>query len=226
MPRPPEDIRRRLQELIDRCGTFGPAGQERSEGGPWQLKISSVELWRFLISSLQTVSTACGKESPHYREMEACRTSFLQDGKGLSLDRCLGVLQAALDDFVAGMLMDLRQLVSAETYGDVLESAAHLLEEKYHLPAIALAGAVLESSLRELARGKSVSWTGNSGISKINTALYSANIYDKVVHGEVEAWGKLRNKVDHGDFANPSDIDVPTAYRMVDGVRHFVAKYR
>jgi hypothetical protein len=63
-------------------------------------------------------------------------------------------------------------------------------------------------------------------ISKINTELYKANVYDKVVYGEVEAWGKLRNKVDHGDFAAPSDVDRRSAERMVEGVRDFVLKYR
>jgi hypothetical protein len=69
-------------------------------------------------------------------------------------------------------------------------------------------------------------WTGSSGISKINTALYSAKIYDKVVYGEIEAWGKLRNLVDHGDFKSSADVGARAAGRMVEGVRDFVLKYR
>ena len=122
--------------------------------------------------------------------------------------------------------MDLRQLVTAETFGDVLEGASYLLEEGHHLPAVALAGAVLESSLRALAKARDVTWTGPSSISRINTELYKANVYDKVVHGEIEAWGKLRNKVDHGDFSTPSDIDAVIAKRMLEGVRYFVATHR
>jgi hypothetical protein len=60
------------------------------------------------------------------------------------------------------MPTDLRNLVTAEAFGDLLESAMHLLEEQYHIPAIALAGAVLESSLRALAKGKAVTWLGSS----------------------------------------------------------------
>jgi hypothetical protein len=184
------------------------------------------EQWRFLVSSLQTVGNACGKESPHYRELEACRAHYLTPDGALDLDRCRGILQAARDDLEAGMLMDLRQLVTAETFGDVLESAAYLLDEGHHLPAVALAGAVLESSLRALAKARNVTWTGTSSISKINTELYRVTVYDKVIHGEIEAWGKLRNKVDHGDFSTPGDVDTEFAKRMLDGVRHFVATYR
>jgi hypothetical protein len=124
------------------------------------------------------------------------------------------------------MLADLRQLVTAEAFGDLLEAAAHLLEESHHLPAVAVCGAVLESSLRALALAKQVTWSGNSGISKINTELYKANVYDKVVFAEIEAWGKLRNLVDHGDFAMPQEVDVGAAKRMLDGVRDFVLRYR
>jgi len=106
------------------------------------------------------------------------------------------------------------------SFGDLLESAIHLLEQHYHLPAIALAGAVLESSLRTLAKSKGVSWKGDSGISKINTALYTASVYDKVVFGEIEAWGKLRNCVDHADFKSPADVDP----RAAAGLPFFTSK--
>ncbi len=228
MPRPPEDVRKRLEELISRCDTFLPP-RERESGPrePINFSAPKSELWRFLISSLQTVTSACGRESPHLRELERCRELFASPvGGRLELDSCRGALEAARDDLVAGMLTDLRQLVTAEAFGDLLETAAHLLEEGHHLAAVAVTGAVLESSLRTFAQSRKVAWTGTSSITKINTELYKANAYDKVVFGEVEAWGKLRNQVDHGDFQNPDDVDSGSARRMVDGVRDFVLKYR
>lgn len=221
MPRPPEDVRRRLEELIARCDGFVPPNAKE----PVRVPAQNSELWRFLISSLQTVGSSCGKESPHLRELERCRTQFVET-KIVDIDTCRGVLEAARDDLAAGMLADLRRLVTAEAFGDLLESAAHLADEGYTIPAIAVAGAVLESSLRVLAKSRNVVWQGTSGISKINTALYTANVYDKVVYGEIEAWGKLRNQVDHGEFTQASDVDARAAHRMVDGVRDFVAKGR
>ena len=184
------------------------------------------EQWRFLLSSIQTVGAACGKESPHYREIESCRSFYLTPDGALDLDRCRGVLQAARDDLDAGMLSDMRQLVAAETFGDLLESANHLLEEGHHLPAVALAGAVLESNLRALALEKKVAWNGHSSITKINSELYKSGVYDKVLFAEIEAWARLRNKVDHGDFVTRDEIDTASARRMLDGIRHFSATHR
>lgn len=183
------------------------------------------EMWRFLISSLQTVGSACGVSSPHLRELERCREEFVRD-RHLDLDSCRGALGAARDDLDAGMLTDLRQLVSAEAFGDLLESAVHLHEERHCVPAVTVAGAVLESSLRTLAGSRRVTWAGESSISKLNQALYAAKVYDKVLFGEIEAWGKLRNKAAHGDFASPDEIDAGQAGRMLEGVRDFVMKYR
>lgn len=230
MPQTPAEVRRRIDELLERCDTFVPPREPSANDSPREpVRFSAPlsELWRFLISSIQTVGSACGIDSPHLRELERAREQFIVEGnRGLSLDACRGALMAARDDLDAGMLLDMRQLVTAEAFGDLLESAAHLLDERHHLAAVAIAGAVLESSLRALAKSRAVSWTGHSSLSKLNTALYTASVYDKVVFGEVEAWGKLRNKVDHGDFAHPDDIDANAAARLVAGVRDFALRYR
>ena len=68
------------------------------------------------------------------------------------------------------MLSDLRELVTAEAFGDLLEAAEHLFEEAHVLPAVAVAGAVLESNLRAFAGSNGVAWTGPSGISKLRGA--------------------------------------------------------
>ena len=37
---------------------------------------------------------------------------------------------------------------------------------------------------------------------------------------------KLRNQVDHGDFASPEELDTGAAKRMVDGDRDFALRCR
>jgi hypothetical protein len=227
LARPPEDVRRRIEELIKRCGEMSSESSDAQGGAERALRIPLAEMWRFLISSIQAVKSACGRKSPHLRELERCRELFAAR-EPLSLDTCRGVLEAARDDLNAGMLDDLRQLVAAEVFGDLLESAEYLLKEGHHLPAVALAGATLESTLRGLAAKNGVQppkkgkpW---SGISELNTALYTANLYGKVKHGEIDAWAKLRNAVDHGNFMRPEDIDSGAAQRMVGGVREFTLR--
>jgi DNA-binding protein Fis len=146
-------------------------------------------------------------------------------GDNLSLDDCTGLLRSAYNDLQTGMLSDIRHLALAEVFDDLLEMAQYLADEGYQLPAAAIAGAVLEDTLRKLTAKHGVAWTGSSGISKLNTALYTNSVYDKAQSGQVEAWGKLRNKVDHGDFKDPAEVNVNDVRRMIEGVRDFIVKY-
>src|SRR5574337_578917 len=187
MGRRPEEFERRLEELIQRCDEFGQvvlaSGVGSTGSSAKSARLSKSELWRFLLSSLQTVGKSCGPDSPHLRELERCRDQYVES-RNLDLDSCQGVLEAARDDLRAGMLQDIRQIAAAEAFGDLLEAAAHLLEEMHHLAAVPICGAVLESSLRDLAIRKGLEWTGASSITKLNLLLYKGGAYDKVVFGE------------------------------------------
>lgn len=229
MAKRPEEFERRLDELIGRANEFtgviqsSGIGSVRSPARRTQVPMS--ELWRFLVSVIQTVNKSCGSDSPHLREIERCREQFVKT-KNLDLDSCSGVLEAARDDLRAGMLQDIKQIAAAEAFGDLLEAAAHLLEQMHHLAAVPICGAVLESSLRDFAKRRGLDWEGTSSITKLNQLLYKSGAYDKVMFGEIEAWGKLRNQVAHGDFGNPEDVDTGSARRMLEGVRDFVLRSR
>ncbi|MCK4324583.1 MAG: hypothetical protein KAW89_08645 [Armatimonadetes bacterium] len=139
--------------------------------------------------------------------------------------RLLAVLENAITDLKAGYLFDLRELLAAEVFDDLLEMAEYLIEKDYHLPAASIAGAVLEDALRRLCDKTNVTWSGDSSISKLNKALYKAQAYDKVQSGEIRTWGTLRNQVDHHDFRRPEDVDAKHVKRMVAGIRDFILKH-
>jgi hypothetical protein len=84
---------------------------------------------------------------------------------------------------------------------------------------------VLEDALRKLCEKDCIVWDGDSSISKLNIALYKANVYDKVQFSQVDAWSKLRNQVDHGSFEIPEKVDRNQAKQMVVGLRNFVFKH-
>jgi len=210
----------RLADLIMQAERFRASVTSQ----PGEQVVASEDLWQFLVSALQAVRSICGEASPHYQELKLRRDMFNPDDP-LRLSDCIGILAAAADDLDSGMLSDIREVVAAEVFGDLLDQASHLLDRGYHLPAGATAGAVLEDSLRKLCLRHEVSHHDGAGISVLNTELYKANIYPKPTHGNVDAWGKLRNAIDHHNFTNPDDIDARDVQRMIDGIRDFIVKY-
>jgi hypothetical protein len=212
---------RRIDDLISTAEGF-LAGAPASSEKP--VVLSKEQVWRFLPSALQTIQAVCSESSPHYRALNEFSDVFKKGGL-LEVASCIGILRAAADDLRSGMLADIRELVAAEVFDDLLEMAEYLLGEGYRLPACAIAGAVLEDTLRKLCKKHLVSWVGHSSISKLNAELQRAKIFDVAQAGQIEAWGKLRNKVDHGDFKSAVEIDPNDAQRMIGGLRDLVVKY-
>ncbi len=212
---------KRVAELIE---TTRNLHKNASRTGGDLIQIGSDELWGVLVSTLQANRSICSEASPHYQELLELRKDF-RIGNPFETQKFLGILHAVEDDLRNDMLVDIQEMVTAEVFDDLVDMAIYLLEQGYHLPSVAIAGAVLEDTLRKLCLKYKIPWTGDSSISKLNLELYKASIYDKAQFGQIDAWGKLRNKVDHGDFKDGAEVDRNDVRRMIDGLRDFVIKY-
>ncbi len=60
------------------------------------------------------------------------------------------ILHALRDDYCAGYLQSVTELIHADLFSDFLEMADHLIEQKYKDPAAVITGSVLEEHLRKL----------------------------------------------------------------------------
>ena len=208
---------KRMDELIEQAkDMLGRLSDVTLEFAGWTTSVNSI------------IGLTFGERDIHYLnycDQEEKTEEMLDRGHYDGVRRCLEILKAARHDWAAGLLTDIRELVAAEVFDDLLDMARYLLDEGFHLPAAALAGGVLEDSLRKLCTKHGVEWEGHSAINILNMALYKAKAYNKPDMGLVDAWGKLRNQVDHGEFKAPSDVDATQVGLMVDGVRHFIGKH-
>lgn len=132
-------------------------------------------------------------------------------------DAGVGVLTALKADIDAGALTGLRDLVSAELFGDFLDMASHLEGEGYTYAAATLAGAVLEDSLRRTLTERGLKATGN--LESMNQVALDAKQYGPAVHGQVKVWIAIRNSAAHGKW---DDIDPTQVRTMIDGIRGFL----
>ena len=80
----------------------------------------------------------------------------------------MGGLRALKEDLANGYLFDLRTLVAAEVFTDLLDMAEHLVENGYQHPASSLTGAVLEDGMREMCRRHGVR-VGKSDLQSLNS---------------------------------------------------------
>ncbi len=137
----------------------------------------------------------------------------------------VGVLRALRDDYAAGYLRTVEELVHADLFADFLEMADELLARGYKDAAAVIIGSVLEEHLRNLAGMLGVSVTVGKAHKKadtINADLTKAGAYNKLEQKSVTAWLGLRNDAAHGNYGNYDRSQVAT---LLTSVREFMTRH-
>ncbi len=111
-----------------------------------------------------------------------------------------GILLAAREDFVIGLIEDPRIFFSAEVFVDFLHQAEYLLSQDFKDPAAVIAGSVLEDGLRKLCDLRELEYGERDTINPLNDNLYRSQAYNKLWHEEVKAKAVVRNEAAHGHY--------------------------
>ncbi len=138
----------------------------------------------------------------------------------------IGVAVSLREDLAAGYLVTLKELIHADQMGDLLGMSDELLGKGYKDPAAVIAGAVLESHLRNLSDRNSLPTEKSDGrplsMGALNAALRKAEVYTKLDEKSVTAWAGLRNEAAHGNYGAYETAQVSN---MLDGVRAFLIRH-
>lgn len=189
-------------------------------GNQYQRYPAENDYFRFRTEALNLVRRSCGENSDHYRELRRLADTKETSTNSFYFIHCFGVIEAAKRDFEAGVLFDMRALISAELLGDFIEQSEKLLLAGYYIPAASLAGAVLEDTLRKLCEKHQISFPDSTKIDHLNIDLARAAVYDKLVQKRITALADIRNNADHGHFDKFTKADVED---MVKWIRNFSA---
>jgi len=146
--------------------------------------------------------------------------------EGYVAGQLAGIVRALRDDFAAGYMRTVEELVHADLFADFLEMADELLDKGYKDPAAVLAGSVLEEHLRKLAVRSSLDIETSDGKHKktdtINADLAKVPVYNKTEQKAVTAWLGLRNDAAHGDYGK---YDKGHVEALIRDVRAFMMRH-
>jgi hypothetical protein len=135
------------------------------------------------------------------------------------------ILKALRNDYQAGNLRSVLELIHSDVFSDFLEMAAYLLAEGYKDPAAVIAGTVLEEHLRKLCDKNSIPTQKPTGEPKkadaLNAELAGANVYSKLDLKNVTAWLDLRNKAAHVHYAEYTKEQVVL---LIQSIRDFITR--
>ena len=185
--------------------------------------LGDAEGTRFVTRAWAAVQRFAGTRSPYFQQAEAIvkQKAFV----GYLARHIVGVVESVRIDVAAGFLGDLTSLIHGELFGDFLEMAQHLLDEKYKDAAAVIAGSSLEAQLRQLCAKNGIASSDSSGRPKkaeqMNSDLAGANVYSKLDQKNVTAWLDLRNKAAHGRYAEYGAQQVGIT---ISAIRDFITR--
>lgn len=136
-----------------------------------------------------------------------------------------GILQALCEDYRAGYLETVHEIIHASVFADFLEMGSYLLKEGYKDAAAVLAGGALEQQLRELCKKHELDAEINGRPKKadqLNADLVKVQAYTKLDQKNVTAWLDLRNLAAHGRYGEYTEEHVDL---LLQGVRDFISRH-
>lgn len=162
-----------------------------------------------------------------YRELLANILARYNDvAAAENLAALVGLLNTVRNDYSAGYLRSVVEVVHADVFADFLEMAAELLDKSYKDAAAVITGSVLEEHLRKLSDAAGLAVSKPDGKPRkadtLNADLVKAGTYNKLEQKQVTAWLDLRNKAAHGQYDEYDRLQVA---QMLEGVRAFLVRH-
>ena len=210
-----------FEQLLADYQSVKQAHWNHPKGNGWYRFPPDDQYLRIRTQALNLTKIACGPDSEHFTQLRRLAEDKVSAHHSGFLANVAGVIEAAYRDFKSDLLFDTETRVRAELLDDFLSQAEGLLADKAHVAAVSLGGAVLEDTLRKLCDRVPVTYDEKTSIEVLNVALVKAGAYDKLVQKQVTAHADLRNKADHGRFAEVTAGDAGDFLRWL---RRFVTE--
>lgn len=174
---------------------------------------------QWLASAQSLLANGLGRDAEHYLLF----TSIFEKGVTFfRVQKGLGVLAAAKEDYENGYLSEIRGLIAAEMLSDLLQQAGELLDAGYEGSGAVLAGAVLEDELRKLCKTRSITLPVKPKLEFMNAQLAKSGAYNKLTQKRLTAIADIRNSAAHGNWDEFTHADVS---EMIKWITSFIERF-
>jgi hypothetical protein len=190
--------------------------------------LSQTEVSKLCTRLYATIERVAPRGSRHFKNAQALFSAGLLNSA--AIESAEGILIALRDDYLAGYMQTIQELIHADMFSDFLDRADYLLKEGHKDAAAVIAGSVLEEHLRKLCIKNNIAITFITArgdqpkkADTMNADLARDEVvYKKIDQQAVTSWLALRNAAAHGKY---SEYTKEQIVLMVQGIRNFIARH-
>lgn len=133
----------------------------------------------------------------------------------------LGLLAATKADFEAGVLRQVEYVLAGATFDDFLDHASAFHKGGRKIEAAVLASAVLEDTLKRIAKRNAIATAGLS-IEQVLDALRSSLVITETKAKRIRSYAAVRNHADHAEW---EQFDLSDVGGQIAGIRQLIDEY-
>jgi len=216
-----ETIETRFKELIS-------TGQNLIKVVPWydgepaywipEERIAEYQQWLSssanLISLIAPPDSIFGKECPRITADQEAKTGI----PSRMVQKIYGLLSSAKDEWERGLLRKIEYMVVAETFDDFLDQAQLYHKGNKKIEASILASAILEDTVKRIAKKNDVDTKGVS-LEPLIDSLVKSGIFTPVKAKRVKVSAAVRNHALHAEW---DDFDIKDAGELIAATRDLI----
>lgn len=219
-----EEFDNRFEELLSE-GQKLMASLPRDEYGPeyWVPEGRIAQYQRWLNSVVNLINLIDSANGTFLKECD--RVMKDQDiGTGipsLVVQKIFGLLQSAQDEWQRGFLRKIEHIVIAEAFDDFLDQASFYHKGNKKIESSVLASAVLEDTVKRIARKNGIESKGKS-LEPLIDEIIKAGIFTPVKGKRIKGFSGVRNHALHAEW---DDFDIKDVGELISGVRELLDTY-
>lgn len=219
-----ETIDQRFKDLIQEADRLIKA-IPWYEGEPryWVEDHQIAEYQKWLGSSANLLKLVTTSDSLFARESNKILGD--QDAKiGISyrmVQKMYGLLLSAQDEWALGLLRKIEYMVVAEAFDDFLDHATYYHKGNKKKESSILASAVLEDTVKKIAKKNSLETKGVS-LEPLIDNLVKANIFTPVKAKRIKGYAGVRNHALHAEW---DDFDIRDVGELIKGTRELIDEF-
>jgi len=135
--------------------------------------------------------------------------------------KVLGLLTSAKQEWDRGLLRQIEYIVTAEAFDDFLDHASLYHKGNKKVEASVLASAVLEDTIKRIAKKNGIDTSGRS-LEQLIDELVRANVFTAVKAKRIKGHAGVRNRALHAEW---DEFDIREVGYLIEGTRDLIDEF-